>query len=540
MKPGQKDDTLRFAEFLRDQQIVKPRAFIRKPTVSVIMPTYCRAHDGLLSRAIASVLSQTFSDFEFIIMDDGSTDGSEDIIREFQKQDDRILYIRHEVNSGLPALRADEGFLLSRGDYIAIQLDDDEWLPQFLQTVVRQAIAKDLLFVHCQAEFFLYGQLYWSPFPVMQPTYISLMQGNKIGANSALVHRSVLHEIGLWDPHVVLRRITDWDLWLRIARRTPPYMVREVLVRGHGGLPDSIGARASMIEYEDYLLMLELSRDADLTPERILDYEVMSLNRYGSLLSVDTISMLYQDMVLPWLKQYEGQFAKLGIVTEGMRAGEVNNVKKNEKKELGYINKSGMRLRRDVLVNRALEILREQAISLKAKIRRIVERLLIFKIFGWLIFWPIVRLFNLDAESADIDWIAGDPLEADHRTTGFLLKRSVNLQDVSSLFYSIIVREGSVCAMSLAFTADADMADVKGSVGVDIVSRQNRVVASVRISAAYACSHKRTEFWFEPPINEGLYTLGISGKRLSAPVFVYELSKCGGMLRRPLCRLMYT
>ncbi len=67
---------MRFAEFLKERQIVKSKTLPVKPMVSVIMPTYCRVHGGLLTRAIRSVLNQTLSDFEFIVVDDGSVDGS--------------------------------------------------------------------------------------------------------------------------------------------------------------------------------------------------------------------------------------------------------------------------------------------------------------------------------------------------------------------------------------------------------------------------------------------------------------------------------
>jgi cellulose synthase/poly-beta-1,6-N-acetylglucosamine synthase-like glycosyltransferase len=76
----------------------------KTPTVSVIIPTYNRAH--LVGRAIRSVLNQTFQDFEIIVVDDGSTDNTEEVVKGFN--DPRIRYIRHEENRGalLPATPA--------------------------------------------------------------------------------------------------------------------------------------------------------------------------------------------------------------------------------------------------------------------------------------------------------------------------------------------------------------------------------------------------------------------------------------------------
>ena len=101
-----------------------------KPTVSIIIPTYNRAH--LIDRSIQSVLNQTYQDFELIVVDDGSTDNTEDIIRQFQEKDKRIKYIKHDKNKGGSAAR-NTGIKNSRGEYIAFQDSDDEWFPEKLE-----------------------------------------------------------------------------------------------------------------------------------------------------------------------------------------------------------------------------------------------------------------------------------------------------------------------------------------------------------------------------------------------------------------------
>lgn len=71
------------------------------PTVSVVIPTYNRAH--LVSRAIQSVLNQTYQDFELIVVDDASTDNTEEVVKDFK--DNRIRYIYHDENKGGAAAR---------------------------------------------------------------------------------------------------------------------------------------------------------------------------------------------------------------------------------------------------------------------------------------------------------------------------------------------------------------------------------------------------------------------------------------------------
>jgi len=99
----------------------------KNPTVSVIIPTYNRAH--LLDRAIRSVLDQTYQDFELIVVDDGSSDPTAEVIATFA--DPRIYYLRHEKNRGAAAAR-NTGIEASQGDYVAFLDSDCEWLPKKL------------------------------------------------------------------------------------------------------------------------------------------------------------------------------------------------------------------------------------------------------------------------------------------------------------------------------------------------------------------------------------------------------------------------
>lgn len=97
------------------------------PLVSIIIPTYNRAH--FLKEAINSVLSQTYKNWELIIVDDGSTDNTSEVVRGFA--DKRIVYLKQE-NMGAPVAR-NRGIKESKGEYIAFLDSDDIWLPQKLQ-----------------------------------------------------------------------------------------------------------------------------------------------------------------------------------------------------------------------------------------------------------------------------------------------------------------------------------------------------------------------------------------------------------------------
>ena len=102
-----------------------------QPTVSVVIPAYNRADS--LADAITSVTAQTFRDLEIIVVDDGSTDGTRTVVERLT--DDRIRYVRHDVNKGANAAR-NTGTGEARGRYVAFQDSDDYWHPEKLQKQV--------------------------------------------------------------------------------------------------------------------------------------------------------------------------------------------------------------------------------------------------------------------------------------------------------------------------------------------------------------------------------------------------------------------
>ena len=116
--------------------------------ISVITPVFNGA--GLLSRAIESVRSQTFTDWELIIVDDGSVDNTKSVAESFVAKDPRIKYLFCQ-HSGGPARPLNAGIKISEGDFIAILEQDDEWMPEKLELQVGLFMKrKDLCMVGCE------------------------------------------------------------------------------------------------------------------------------------------------------------------------------------------------------------------------------------------------------------------------------------------------------------------------------------------------------------------------------------------------------
>ena len=191
-----------------------------KPAVSVLMPTFRRGSDGTFLRAARSILSQSLTDLELIIIDDGSRDGTADQIAELMQQDGRVSVLTHRENIGLPAIGEYEAYLHARSDYIAFGFDDFIFERESLSELWLGACAKPGCAVHGSAELVQAdgtAQLLGAEAVPLE----CLSYHNFITNGSFLVPRTVLDDVGLYDPHVLATRLCDWDLWRRIHRRYP-------------------------------------------------------------------------------------------------------------------------------------------------------------------------------------------------------------------------------------------------------------------------------------------------------------------------------
>lgn len=252
--------------FFRNQKINFHAKLITHPVISVILPTYCRGDNGLLARAMDSVLSQRFQSFELIIMDDGSSDSTQDVISDYVKRDNRIIHVRHDENCGLPALRVNEGLMMARGNLCAYQFDDDYWFPDTLQTLF-DALENNpecgLVYGLCN----YHDQLiFGKPF-----SYQDLINGNYIANNSVLHHRFLFERHGGYDMHIIMKRLCDWDLWLRWSKHHNFYFVNQFVSFVSHQLPHSLAETVPLDMFSTRIHM-KRERDALLVPARLKEY----------------------------------------------------------------------------------------------------------------------------------------------------------------------------------------------------------------------------------------------------------------------------
>ena len=196
------------------------------PELSVIMPVFNA--ENFLKQSIESILNQTFTNFEFIILNDKSTDKSLDVIKRYQKLDSRIKLIDKEVNIG-PANLRNEGFTIATGEFIALMDADD--------IAVETRFEKQISVIKNNPEIGVCGT--WFTFfgkkknkvvrhsEHQDAIKISFLQSCGIGNPTVMIRKNVLKEF-LFDHDFV--PVEDYELWSRLIMDTYFYNIQESLL----------------------------------------------------------------------------------------------------------------------------------------------------------------------------------------------------------------------------------------------------------------------------------------------------------------------
>jgi glycosyltransferase involved in cell wall biosynthesis len=198
------------------------------PKVTVFIPVYNRAK--YVSVAIDSILAQSFTDFELLLIDDGSTDGSAEIVRSYT--DPRVRLVCNEGNLGIPKTR-NKGVQLARGEYFAVLDSDDYTYPHRLE--------KQVAFLDRHEDYAAVGswtaamddkgrflrRLRLSPVLPGDVRSLSLFRG-AVSHSSVMARKAVLEDYGYRERFAVC---SDFDLWVRVAGKHKIGNLPEVLVR---------------------------------------------------------------------------------------------------------------------------------------------------------------------------------------------------------------------------------------------------------------------------------------------------------------------
>ena len=209
------------------------------PTVTVVVPAYDRA--ASIRPALESVLRQTWRDLELIVVDDGSTDGTPDVVRGIE--DPRLRLIETPHNMGASAAR-NLGVAEARGTWVAFQDSDDEWLPRKLEKQMARLLAPGAAYVAAYCGMLILdepddaprkggGRLAPRYFPDPEERGLegdmlpALLRRSLISTQTLVARRDALEAVGGFDP--ALKALIDWDCVLRLAPLGPIAFVDEPL-----------------------------------------------------------------------------------------------------------------------------------------------------------------------------------------------------------------------------------------------------------------------------------------------------------------------
>ena len=242
------------------------------PKVSVIIPTYNRV--AMLKEAVDSVLAQGFEDLELIVVDDGSTDGTSEEIKNYGG---RVKLIQQPQNRGVSAAR-NRGILQAKGKYIAFLDSDDLWVKGKLKIQVE--------FLDSNPQYPLcYTDEIWirrgkRVNPKLKHAKYSGWIFEKclplctISPSSACMRKTLFAKVGLFDE--ALPVCEDYDLWLRITARFPVFLIPRKLIIKRGGHSDQLSQRSwGNDRFRVIALEKLLSEPAIGTEERALVLEEM-------------------------------------------------------------------------------------------------------------------------------------------------------------------------------------------------------------------------------------------------------------------------
>ena len=236
------------------------------PTITVIIPTYNRQEP--LLRALQSVLAQTYTNFECIIVDDGSTDATAEVLLPLLA-DARVSYLPLSTNHGVSYAR-NRGIEKACGEWIAFLDSDDTWHPTKLAEQMQWLTLNPTYKIVQTNEIWMRHNI-----RVNAPKSFKKYGGHiferclnqtMITASSVLIHTEILSSVGLFDE--TLPACEDYDLWLRIAVCYPIGLVENALITRYGGAEDQLSTSIPLLDQYRVQALANLIDTHPLTPDQ--------------------------------------------------------------------------------------------------------------------------------------------------------------------------------------------------------------------------------------------------------------------------------
>jgi len=232
------------------------------PRVSVVLPTYNRG--WILEQAVESVLSQDYANLELIVVDDGSTDDTPQLLSAFG---DRLRIIRQE-NQGVSAAR-NAGIRAATGELIALLDSDDTWLPGKVTAQVSFFRANPAALICQTEEIWIRNGMRVNPGKRHRKEAGMIFERSLalclVSPSAVMIRKSLLDEVGLFDES--LPACEDYDLWLRVAWKHPIHLIDRPLIVKRGGHADQLSCMPELDKFR-ILSITRLIESGCLSPEQ--------------------------------------------------------------------------------------------------------------------------------------------------------------------------------------------------------------------------------------------------------------------------------
>lgn len=192
------------------KDIIKDRH--SQPLVSVIMPAYNA--EKYIGAAISSVLSQSYTNWELLVIDDCSDDSTAEIIRDFERADSRIRLLCNEKNMGVAGTR-NRGFDIAQGEWVALLDSDDLWHTNKLEEQLRIATGSEADIIYCSYSIIDECSAHISDFIVPERTsYENMLKKSVLSCSTVLMHRSILSQHRFSEEY----HHEDYVFWLELLK----------------------------------------------------------------------------------------------------------------------------------------------------------------------------------------------------------------------------------------------------------------------------------------------------------------------------------
>jgi glycosyltransferase involved in cell wall biosynthesis len=247
--------------------------------ISVVIPSYNRRHT--LERALQSVFEQTSPVDEVVLVDDGSTDGSSEMVRQLYPQ----VRVMTQPNLGVSAAR-NRGIAAAQFEWIALLDSDDSWLPQKIDQIRRAQKLQPGFVLYHSDEIWMRRGIRVNPMQKHRKCggwiFEQCLPLCAISPSATVIRKSIVESIGMFNEQ--LPACEDYDLWLRLCHRFPVHYIDQPLITKYGGHGDQLSQQYPAMDQFRIRALHRLLTHETLKPEFRLAAEATLLRKLDILL----------------------------------------------------------------------------------------------------------------------------------------------------------------------------------------------------------------------------------------------------------------